>query len=294
MFRTILAPLTGADCDANVLALALRLANAQTGHIECLRVVPNLNAVAAQIEQFGVAGLITLADRLARLEREANERTTIAKSNFNLFCRNTKIDTVAKPRDPKSISANYCEDTGDEVDRVTRLSRYYDAVVLAGGLNHNGRLPAAALGTIILVSGRPVLLAPAVETAGAIKTIAIAWKDTAEAARSLTAAMPLLEQANRIHVFCAEEGGETKRLDRIASYENIIRYLRWHGFKADSHFVTVGIRTAAEAVLDGARSAEADLLVMGAYGRARLRELIFGGFTQEILKGNDFPVFLFH
>jgi nucleotide-binding universal stress UspA family protein len=166
--------------------------------------------------------------------------------------------------------------------------------VLAGGPNSRGRLSGAALGAIILGSGRPVLLAPDAETGGPIKTIAFAWKDTAEAARSLTAAMPLLNLATRVHLFCAEEGKQTTRPDRIASYENIIRYLRWHGFKADGHFVTVGIRTAAEAVLDGARSVEADLLVMGAYGRARLRELIFGGFTQEILNGTDFPVFLFH
>ena len=294
MFRTILAPLIGSNCDRSVVALALRLARTHGGHIECLRVVPDLNAVATQIEQIGMAGWITLSDRLERLEQEANERTRSAKATFETFCRKANIGPVAESRDPNSVSANYAEDTGDEVEHVTSLSRYYDAVVLAGGRNCNGRLSEAALGAIILGSGRPVLLSPAAETVGPIKTIAIAWKDTAEAARSLTAAMPLLNLASRIHLFCAEEGNQTKRADRMASSENIIRYLRWHGFKADCHFVTVGIRTSAEAVLDGVRSAEADLLVMGAYGRARLRELIFGGFTQEILKGTDFPTFLFH
>src|SRR5512135_414410 len=98
MFRTILAPLTGSNCDGNVLALALRLANAHGGNIECLRVVPDLNAVATQIEQVGMAGWITLSDNLKRLEQEANEHTKSAKIILDTFCRNAHINPVAEPR----------------------------------------------------------------------------------------------------------------------------------------------------------------------------------------------------
>ena len=34
----------------------------------------------------------------------------------------------------------------------------------------------------------------------------------------------------------------------------------------------------------------ADLLVMGAYGHSRLRELIFGGATHHVLEHADLPV----
>lgn len=293
MFRSLLAYLTGTNSDASVLALSLRVANAQAGHIECLRVRPDLDSVATQIDQLGMAGWITLTDRLTELEQEAGERSRSAKANFDAFRHEARLEISSEPGSSQSVSTGFREDTGEEVDRILRLSRYYDAVVLAGGFNATGRLSEAALGAMIMGSGRPVLLAPETQTAGPFARIAIAWKDTAEAARSLTAAMPLLEQAKQIELICAEEG-EAKRHERVAAYENILRYFRWHGFNAKGHFVTAGARTAAEAVLDHVQDAGTDLLVTGAYGHSRQREYIFGGFTEHLLKGAAIPVLLFH
>ena len=38
----------------------------------------------------------------------------------------------------------------------------------------------------------------------------------------------------------------------------------------------------------------ADLLVMGCYGHTRLRELILGGMTRDILRQMTVPVFMSH
>ena len=105
--------------------------------------------------------------------------------------------------------------------------------------------------------------------------------------------MPLLQKARRIDVFSANESdkGATGCVD---CSDSIVRYLRWHGLTAMGHFVIPAGRTAAEAVLESARDTEADLLVMGGYGHSRVREFIFGGFTQRILKGAELPVLLFH
>ena len=293
MFRTILTYLTGTNSDASTLSLSRHLANRQAAHIECLRVFPGLDAVETQIDQLGMAGWITLSDRLARLKQETGERTRSAKANFDSFRRDASLQLSPEPGSSQSGSTNYREDVGEEVGRILGLSRYYDAVVLAGGPNAAGRLSEASLGTVIMGSGRPVLLAPNSQTAGPFNKIAIAWKDTAEAARSITAAMPLLEQAKQIELICAEEG-EAKHDDRVTSYENIIRYLRWHGLNTTGRFVTVGVRAAAEAVLDCAQESGAGLLVMGAYGHSRQREFIFGGFTERVLKGATLPILLFH
>jgi nucleotide-binding universal stress UspA family protein len=53
-------------------------------------------------------------------------------------------------------------------------------------------------------------------------------------------------------------------------------------------------RPPSEAVLDAVRDTRADLLVMGAYGRGRLSEIVFGGFTQRVLANTELPVFLLH
>ena len=70
--------------------------------------------------------------------------------------------------------------------------------------------------------------------------------------------------------------------------------LRWHGIKPESFGVSAAGRTAADAVLDMARASGADMLVMGGYDHARLREFIFGGFTRQVLRECRLPVFLFH
>jgi len=145
----------------------------------------------------------------------------------------------------------------------------------------------------MLSSGRPVLLAPEKVIGGTIETIAVAWKDSREAAVAIMAAMPLFARAKRIEVLSVNEenGSEQKCLD---CSESIVEQLRWHELNAYGRFVLPAGRSAPQAVLETAHGLRADLLVMGAYGRSRLREFLFGGFTRRILEGVDLPVFAAH
>ncbi len=49
-----------------------------------------------------------------------------------------------------------------------------------------------------------------------------------------------------------------------------------------------------EALLGEAEKAEADLLVMGAYGHSRLRQMVLGGVTRDILGDAAIPVLMVH
>ncbi len=49
-----------------------------------------------------------------------------------------------------------------------------------------------------------------------------------------------------------------------------------------------------ELLLDAARDESADLLVMGAYGHARLREILLGGVTAHVLTHTDIATLLAH
>ena len=293
MFKSILAHVTGSDRDRSVLTTSLRLARTCDGHIDGLHINPDLNAVATQIEQVGMAGWLTLRDRLNRLEQEAKEKKITAQANFEAFCREERIQIAGQPPGPDTISASWIDNTGEEIERLARLSRYCDALVLAGGADRPGRMRTEELGSIVVGSGRPVMLAPATQNTGAFKTIAVAWKDVPEAARAVTAAMPLLKRAERVEVFSANESHSSP--DKCEnSLERVLRYFRWHGLNVTSHLLATDPMTTTEAVLDSVGRAGVDLLVMGAYGHARLRELVFGGFTQQVLRGLEFPVFMFH
>ena len=293
MFRTVLVPLSGTDCDYSVLAASLRVFAGGKGHITCLRLTPDPAEIIAECAQVDMGSWMVAADGIAALEEDAKKHTAAARAIFADFCAREHIPTADEPPGPDSASVSWREDMGDEFDGITSRGRYHDLVVLAGGEERPGRLPAEALGGIIIGSGRPVLLVPPVPASGSFDRIAIAWKNTPEAARAMTAAMPLLERARRIDVFCANES-DSRTAEASGDAEDVVRQLRWHGLDAAAHLLTPAGKTPAETVLQTAKETKADLIVMGAYGHSRLREFVFGGFTERVLKGADLPVLLFH
>jgi nucleotide-binding universal stress UspA family protein len=262
--------------------------------MECLRVVPDPVALVAQAAQLDMGASMVLADTLNTIERQGRERTQRARITLAEFCKAENIVYADAPPAPDGVSAAWREKlAADEFDCIIGQARFHDLVVLAGGAERTGRLPADALGSIVVSAGRPVILAPEKPRKEPVKTIAVAWKDSPEAARALTAAMPLLAKAERIEVLSAnEEDREAKSC--LDCSESVVRQLRWHGLNAHGHFVIPAGRSVPNAILDTAHGFNADLLVMGGYGHSRMREFVFGGFTQRILNGADLPVFLFH
>lgn len=293
MFKTILAPISGTDSDMSVLSMSLRIASAAGGHIECLRVRPDPAGLIAGSAQLLVGAPMILADTMAAVEREATSRTAAARANFDRFCRRENISIANEPSGPGAVTAAWREETGDEFDRLTAVARYHDIVVLPGARDRIGGLPVEAAGEVIMGGGRAVLLASDEFSKGPFNRIAIAWKDCPEAARAVNAAMPLLEAAHQIDVLSVCEADERAAED-CKTLDDLVRYLRWHGLSAHTQFMVPEGRTPADAVLDHAKHDAADLLVMGAYGHSRMREFIFGGFTERVLKGVDLPVLLFH
>jgi len=293
MFKTILAHLNGSECDAAVLQTSLVLAQIDGGHLECLRVSPDPAALIAQSPQFDVGMSMAVADTLQTIEKQGRDATRNANGRFLTFCKHEKIAEADTPPGPNGISATWREKTGDELDEIVAQARFNDIVVLAGGTRRPGRLSEESLGHIVVASGRPVLLAPQKPVKTLTGTIAIAWKDSAEAARAVVAAMPLLAKGRHVHVLAANED-DRKAIECLECSDSVVQQLRWHGLKAHGRFVIPAGRPVPDAILETAHSVGADLLVMGGYGHSRVRELLFGGFTQRVLHGADLPVFLFH
>jgi nucleotide-binding universal stress UspA family protein len=49
-----------------------------------------------------------------------------------------------------------------------------------------------------------------------------------------------------------------------------------------------------QGLLGAAKAAGADVLLIGAYGQTRRRELVMGGVTQHIIDHADLPVLMIH
>ncbi|MGA7866925.1 MAG: universal stress protein [Stellaceae bacterium] len=147
---------------------------------------------------------------------------------------------------------------------------------------------------VALTSGRPVLIVPYAGHFDDVgRRVLIAWSATREAARAVSDAMPLLTSAELVTVLTidAHEGpqahGESPGAD-------IAVHLARHGVKADiERTVSAGL-PVGEALLSRAADLGADLIVMGAYGHSRVREVLLGGATRSVLRSMTVPVLMSH
>jgi nucleotide-binding universal stress UspA family protein len=116
----------------------------------------------------------------------------------------------------------------------------------------------------------------------------IAWNGSVEAARAVSAALPLLHNAAKVTVLMfANQGGSSEPGADIAQY--LVR----HGIEVEVK-VCPPASDAGHAILSEAAKLQADLLVMGAYGHSRFREMVLGGATRTILSELPLPVLMTH
>lgn len=152
-------------------------------------------------------------------------------------------------------------------------------------------VPADFVETVMAASGKPALVLPYAEAVAEIgRTIVIAWKPGREAARAVSAAMPLLQRALSVQIlsWAGEDeaiGGE--RLD-------LNSYLRLHGIQASWHREAQEPERLGELLLSRTFDLNADLLVMGCYGHSRAREWILGGTSRTVLRSMTLPVLMAH
>ncbi|HYZ21261.1 MAG TPA: CrcB family protein, partial [Rhodopila sp.] len=179
------------------------------------------------------------------------------------------------------------EAAADAAEAVAEHGRRADAIVLPraarhDSANHDSERMRACVHAALFDTGSPVLLVPPGHQAPFGHVVAIAWKDDARAAEAVRACLPLLRQAQRVHVITA---GSAPQMPPILSEQDI---------PTELHAVPEAGEATAERILASARRVGADLLVMGAFAHGAWRELMFGGITRTMLAHADLPLFLRH
>ncbi|MFS2034260.1 universal stress protein [Polaromonas sp. CT11-55] len=171
---------------------------------------------------------------------------------------------------------------------------YADLLVLGQhgpGEGWSTLMPADFPETVIALSGRPALVLPYTSARpGLPGNVVIAWKPTRGAARAVAAALPLLRKAGSVHVL---SWGEDAAAD-AAEGPNIVSYLQAHGVQAQWQREAVEPDKLGELLLSRAFDLQADLLVMGCYGRTRAHEWVLGGASRTVLKSMTLPVLMAH
>lgn len=127
------------------------------------------------------------------------------------------------------------------------------------------------------------------------KRVLLTWNASRESARALREAMPLLKAAETVVVLSSEPDNVDASIARGHPHaDELARFLESHGIASVSSGISDMEIGAGDAILGQAAEMDADLIVMGAYGHARLREIILGGVTRDLLKQSPVPLLLAH
>lgn len=174
--------------------------------------------------------------------------------------------------------------------RLADLSRLHDLVILPAP--QRGSVDHSALNATVFDGGRPVVaLPPSGKPLRFLERVMVAWDFSKEAARAFSDAMPLIARARDVHVVTIKGEKGIKTSCSAADLEN---YLRAHNVNFRAASLAIGNETIAECLLRHAKEIDADLLVMGAYGHSRFRELVLGGATRGVLREPPLPVLFSH
>jgi nucleotide-binding universal stress UspA family protein len=294
MIKTLLVASPAGEFDDSTADAAFEIAQAFKAHMEFLylRLDPACMLVATGAAGVaGAGGVVTGTlhpTQLAEFEAYEELHANRARQKFDAFCVRRSIPVAEKAPGPGGVSAAWRELVTDGTLPV-REAWHCDLLVLPGGSEEEDLRPKG-IGAIVMGCGRPALLVPRRVSANLRSTIVVAWKGTAEAARAVTAAMPLLYKASSIVVLSVEEGKDKS----MTSPDRVVEQLRWHGLPAEGRRIRCEGRSGPDALVAAASSIKADLLVMGAYGRPRLLELILGGYTEHMINAVPFPILMFY
>jgi nucleotide-binding universal stress UspA family protein len=255
------------------LEVALALAQAHQAHVVGLLVVPRIS-LPVHVE-FPLPASILEAQDNAQKEWVARAERTFRES-----------------ADKAGISYEWRCGVGNVSDIAALHARYCDIVVV--GQRHPDEIGTDMPDHLILSIGRPALVVPYVGSYAKVgERIMVAWDASRLATRAVHDALPLLMTAKYVDVLAINPKGGPQGHGDIPSAD-ICQHLARHGVKAEAEHVYADDIDAGDMLLSQAASRGTDLLVMGAYGHSRWRELILGGLTRSILQHMTMPVMMSH
>jgi nucleotide-binding universal stress UspA family protein len=273
MLKNILIHLDSSKTCASRLETAIALAKKSDAHLTGVYVVTH-----PEIPPFIQAGISV--DIIETQVREAAEIGSKCIEEFK-----SKVSAAGLQFESRMVE-------GTVADALTDHGRYFDLLVVGqfdpddSGLYAIDDMPDR----LIMSAGRPILVVP---YAGSFSNVGdnviVSWDASRQATRAVNDAMSILESAKRVDVLSINPGD--KGLGD-APGADICLHMARHGVNATAQHITVSDIGAADMLLSRAADSSADMIVMGAYGHARWREIALGGFTRHMLAHMTVPVLM--
>jgi nucleotide-binding universal stress UspA family protein len=147
---------------------------------------------------------------------------------------------------------------------------------------------------VLMGSGRAVLAVPqAWRPNSAGRRVMIAWDASREAVRAIAEAEPFLKDAECVVLATVDAKPRALGVGE-APGADIATHLARRDVAVEVRNIDGYGREPGEALLSAAIDMDANLIVMGAYRHARLRQAILGGVTRTLLETSPIPMLLAH
>ena len=221
----------------------------------------------------------------ATWRRKSTKKAPVAAQTlFKRVAEASGYELIGRPR--ATPGALWSERVGSP-DRIMGIVGPVSDLIVVSRPKKAGSVADLFLKSALLETSTPVLMLPQAGRRRVGKRICIGWDQSPSAARAVSAAIPLLGQADEVTIVtCGAEDRAGPKASQLASY------LASWGIRA-RRLHSPGRQVEPE-IMDACQEAGADLLVAGAYSRNRWRERVFGGTTEFLVRKARIPVFMLH
>jgi nucleotide-binding universal stress UspA family protein len=260
---------------------------------------PHIDAAIALAKRSNawLSGLLTLRDvalakqlaptavdnpMIGEIQAEADARTAALKAKFE--------SALAAA----GIKGGFDSAEGRANEILTLAGRFHDLLVIEQTDPARDEANWESAEEAAVLSGRPTLIIPRTgDFTMPFKRVLVAWNGSREATRALHAALPMIEAADSA-VLVQGHGRDGWPSVTRAPQMDIEGYLRRHAKSVERAGPAMTDADAPAGILAAAAANRCDLIVMGAYGRAGLARLIFGGATVRVFHDTITPILAAH
>jgi nucleotide-binding universal stress UspA family protein len=232
----------------------------------------------------GYVMLETPPDILAQLIAESEKAALAAIERFDAAARRSMVS--AEHRLLKAIGAS-------APVVLSRLARRFDLSVFMqsepDGVDNDDMIEAS-----LFDSGRPLIVVPYIQKeALKLDHVVCGWDGSRAAARAINDGLPLLVKAATVDLLIVLNEKTNSPPNEIRGAE-MAKHLARHDVKVQIVTIPAADIDVANAILSYVADVSGTMIVMGGYGHPKLRELILGGVTRDMLKSMTVPVFMSH
>ena len=285
--KTILVALTGDTPTPHVVDAAFQLAGPFNSHIigTDTAVIPLRFGT-----DLGVGMTGSYHDELFKVtEKITTHMHETAQADFESIREKHLAKITERPSSESEITCFWVPHTRQIDDPIIMLGRTVDLIVVEQPGSITSFNATQALETALFQTGRSILMVPRPDIPFQPMSAIIAWNGSQNASRAVTAALPLLASMECVSIV---QINDTPDGNPGADY--VSDYLGWHDIKAIIHHIDNGDHDDGSELLEAASNLKSDMIIMGAYARSPVREIVFGGMTRHVVYHSNLPVLFAH